>query len=57
MGDPLLLVEDILFCGFLIVYLYLAFDMVAVFIPGIRRRAYGPNEQRGVLVPTEQEER
>ncbi len=51
-GRGLLLLDDILFCAFVIVYLYLAFDMVAVFIP-IKRR-FVTSEQRGVYEATEQ---
>lgn len=56
LGKSLLLLEDILFCAFMVVYLYLAYDMVAVFIPVIKRRPSVPMTQMVQEVETGQEE-
>jgi len=55
-NQVVLFIEGIVFCGFTIVYVAMVFDMVAVFIPAIKRRAYGPEMQQGAYPIVRREE-
>jgi hypothetical protein len=45
LSGALTFVVDIVFAGFSVVYLYLVFEMVAVFVPPIKRRLYIENSK------------
>jgi hypothetical protein len=54
-GAPQLLVEDIIYVFFCLVYVYVAFDMLLVFVPSLRKSSYHAPATAGVKMETHNE--